>query len=105
MFKIGVLTLRHMEKSELELSRGGGEKIRSQDSLREELVNLISRYGCGIDEKPQWSVWGRDAEGSVVLHWIRPCEEDRLTAQRVARLITDLGGSARVERSKAEERQ
>jgi hypothetical protein len=100
-----MLTLQHMEKNELSLSRGGGEKVRSQDSLREELVNLISQYGCGAEEGPQWSVWGRDGEGNVVLHWIRPCEEDRLTAQRVARLITDLGGSAKVERSKTEKLQ
>ena len=77
----------------LNISESDREKIKECDALKKE-------YSCGIDLKPRWCVWGRGFKDDAgVLSWIKPSPEDEFVARRIARLITELGGEARAEKT------
>lgn len=71
----------------------GAERLKEYRSLTWE-------YGCGIDVEPRWCVWGYGLDrGRGVLFWIKPMPDDELIAHRIAKLINELGGKARAEKT------
>ena len=69
-------------------------------SQLDEYGKMIEKYYCGLDIEPRWCVWGSHWNGNVgVLGWIRPGEEDEFAARKLAKIISELGGDARAEKT------
>lgn len=77
-----------------EVHQGGGQKAEAPVN---ELRGLLNEYSCGLDLKPEMLVYGRDIDGAYgVLHWIKPCQEQELTAKKISNLINGQGGDTKI---------
>lgn len=73
-----------------------GEGALSPEKKREELNKLLEKYGCSQAEYPTWCVYGSTPDGTVgILAWIRPIRESKYAAHKIARLMRELGGTAK----------
>lgn len=72
----------------------------TERELKQEALNTYAKeWTCKISQKPEWCIKGKNANGKIQLkHWILPKEGDRFAAERIAKMMNELGESVKVEK-------
>ncbi len=84
-----------MENKGLEIISGGERDISKEQKIVEIEV-LTRQYECSKNDQPERCVWGNNGGGHhEVLCWIKPVEEDKFIAHKIAKLVIELGGHAK----------
>ncbi len=85
-----------MENKRFEIV-SSGKRDDSQEQKVVEIETLVRQYECTINDWPTWCVWGNNGTGHhEVLYWIKPVEEAEFVAHKIAKLVIEVGGHAKV---------
>jgi hypothetical protein len=90
--------MENIKTPKFEVINGGNlDKDKNVKELEKTLKNLIDEYSCNFQNKGNLFIFGNDHLGNRgILYWIKECEEEKIKAKQIVKIINSLNGQAEV---------